>query len=769
MKKITALTLAVLLVLGALPMTGLTGLQSEAKTIASAKGENIFLYAEDTSGKPVLIDILKLEDLKKNAHGQDNGDNYYYSSTDNYPTTQYCEAKGVTIDELLASAAEDSEYAGAQDLHFRAGDAVSFMATDSYGNYTRTWSYEELCGPERYYFEKMYDPEHGWKSSWEMAGEDTSKFGIDLETYNTKYKENDVNYADKKAVLENGVKMPVLLATESFSGRTTTETLVASTEAGIAAQIAANGGRVSGSLKNMLSDDTALRLCIPMSEADLMSAHRTAYDNFKWVYNLKLKMADSRLQARGNVAEPRADFSQSGNTLTISLSCETPGASIYYSFDGAPQQLYTGPVSYDTEGKDLTANPVTVYMTAVKEGYEDAGVVTAKYPQSGVVFKSMYSAMTGQELVFEAENGVTDADWNDWTSSILGITLKTPSGSSYTAVDAGQYRIDSQKKTLTFAADLAREPGAYSFIVASKGFANKRLSVSLKNAAPELKDVTAVLGEAVTISFDNTDYQNSAYLYIQPENGEKQLISTGYVDRSVPGKMTVKAEWFATESCPVKKAGKYTLEVMNNSFAPVSRTLTLTLTEPGRFLDVPENTWFVEAVNWAVDHKVFNGVSDTEFAPDRSMNRAMFATVLWRMNGSPKPEKANAFTDVRAEQWYTDAVTWANEKGFITGYGDGLFGTEDSVTREQIAAILFRYTSQDPEKKESAAVRGDLSAFKDRESISSWAEEAMSWANGIRMINGMGDSLLAPQGLATRAQVATMLMNYSKLDHPDQP
>lgn len=760
MKKLLTMTLAAVLALGTLPLAGLPGWQSQAKTISSAKGDTIFLYAEDATGKAVLTNILKLDDLKTLAHGQENGNNYYYSSTDNYPTTQYCEAKGLTFQEFLDYAAKHSSVADAGSLHFQAGDAVSLMATDSYGNYTRTWSYEDLCAPDRYYFEGLYDSDHGWKTTWEVAGEDTSKFGIDMTTYNEKYKDSDANYADKRAVFETGVKMPVLLATDSFSGRTTTETLVASTEAGIAAQIASNGGKAAGALAHMLNDDTALRLCIPMTEADLMAAHRTAYDNFKWIYNLKLSMGDSRIQSRGTVAEPKADFTQSGNTLTITLNCDTPGAAIYYSFDGAPQQLYTGPFTYDTKGADLTANPLSLYVTTVQEGWDDAGVITIRYPQSGVVFKSLYSAMTGEDLVFEAENGVTDADWNAWASAILGITVKTPSGSSYTAVDAGQYRIDNNQKTLTFSSGLAQEPGAYSFIVSSKGFSNKRLSVSLKNAAPPLADLTAALGSAVTIPFDHQEYQKNAYLYITPEGGEKQLISTGYVDRSHPGQLTIGAEWFALESCPVKEAGTYTLEVMNSSYAPVSQTITLTLTEPGQFVDVPETAWFAGAVAWAVENKVFNGVSETEFAPDQSMTRAMFATVLWRMNGSPEPATENAFTDVLPDSWYTNAVAWANEKSYITGYGDGLFGTNDPVTREQIATILFRYTWQDPEKAALAAIRGNLGAFNDRGELSDWAAEAMSWANGIRMINGMGDEQLVPKGLATRAQVAQIIMNY---------
>ena len=180
------------------------------------------------------------------------------------------------------------------------------------------------------------------------------------------------------------------------------------------------------------------------------------------------------------------------------------------------------------------------------------------------------------------------------------------------------------------------------------------------------------------------------------------------------------------------------------------------------FADVADTDWFREAVDWAVDNNVFNGVSGTQFAPEQPMTREMFATVLWRTHGSPELEGLNPFRDVPADSWYTDAVCWASENGLITGYGGGLFGSGDLVTREQIAAILFRDTMRDPDRTELAAVRGELDTFEDRGEISVWAAEAMSWATGTRLINGMGGGRLAPKGLATRAQAAQIMMNYSK-------
>lgn len=761
MKRAVSVMLAFVMMLTAVPF--LTAQTAEAKTVISAKADQVFIYAEDAQGKDVLMGVYPLSELRELSHQQDNGDNYYYSSTDNYPTTQYCEARGFTIQELVDYVSAHSSAEGASDLSFGSGDTVYLMATDSYGNYTRNWSYDQLYELDRYYFEGIYDKEKGWKTGWEIAGEDNSKFGIDIETYNEKYKSNDPYYEDKKAAFDGGIEMPVLLAVDSFSGRTTTESLNASTEPGIASQIAENGGKAAGCLKNMLTEDTALRLCIPMTEADLMSAHRTAYDNFKWVYNLKFRSAGPAISSEGTVEAPVASFSQSGDILSVSISCPTEGARIYYSFDGAPQIPYTGAVEYDTKGADLTSNPVTIYMTAVKDGYDDAGVVTAKYPSSGVSFKTLYSGMIGSDVVFEAEDSVSGKEWNDWTSSILGITCRKPGGDSYAALDRALYAIDNSARTITFDKSLFADAGSYNFTVMAKGYANKKLSLSMKKGAPELSDVKGVIGNDIVISFDDASYQNSLYLYITPEEGSRTLISSACVDRKTEGQVTLKKEWFDLISCPAKDPGVYQLEAVNNSFSPSSQVITLTLAEASVFEDVNPFAWYAEPVAFAYKHKLFSGIDKTHFAPDSNMTRAMFATVLYRFAETPSVSGENPFTDVKEGQWYTDPVIWANGKNYVTGYGNGLFGTDDPVTREQIATILYRYSKN---TGADVAVEGevDLSRFEDRSQISSYASDAIAWAVDRGIINGMSSTELNPRGLATRAQVAKMFMKFSEIN-----
>jgi hypothetical protein len=174
------------------------------------------------------------------------------------------------------------------------------------------------------------------------------------------------------------------------------------------------------------------------------------------------------------------------------------------------------------------------------------------------------------------------------------------------------------------------------------------------------------------------------------------------------------------------------------------------------FTDVAD-TWYTDAVNFAAGHELFNGVSDSEFAPLNKMSRAMLVTVLHRLEGTPSASNSTSFSDVESGKWYTDAISWANANDIVNGLGDGLFGTNNNITREQMATILYRYTN---EQGMSVSASGDISGFPDGDSVSSYAEEAMSWAIGSGIITGKDSAegtILDPKGNASRAEVATML------------
>ena len=147
---------------------------------------------------------------------------------------------------------------------------------------------------------------------------------------------------------------------------------------------------------------------------------------------------------------------------------------------------------------------------------------------------------------------------------------------------------------------------------------------------------------------------------------------------------------------------------------------------------------------------------ETTFNPDGATSRAMLAAILWRLEGSPVVNYAMDFADVEEGQWYTEAIRWAASEGIVTGYGDGAFGTNDSITREQFAVMLYRYAGAQP-------ASGTLSTFRDGTAVSDWAAEAMGWAVEAGLITGTGDgSTLTPQGQATRAQAAVLLMRWQE-------
>lgn len=766
-KKILTLIILGVLTVGMLPIP------TNAKTASSARADNVFFYAQDMSGKDVLMKVISLDKLKALAHGNgDSGSNYTYSSTDNYPTVQYLEAKGITVQELIDYVKTNSKAEGASGLRYKGTDSMGFMATDSYGNYTRNWTANDLEGVKRYYFEGIYG-EKGWNTGWEIAGEDNAKFGIGLEEYQSKYAGNDRYYADKKAVFAKGVEMPVILATESYSGRTTTEALNASSEPGIASYIAANGGVAAGSLASVLRDETALRLCIGMTESDLMTAHRTSYDNFKWIYRMRLTDKSSTVKSGGSVEAPQAEVKVSGDIMTITMSCKTEGAQIYYSFDGAPQILYKEPVNYNVKDRDLTSAPVTFYMCAVKEGWDDAGIITRKYPYSGVTFQTQYTAALGSNVVFKAESGVSDDDWKKWSSGIMAVSLKKSSGAAYDTLPENSYTINNKTKSIEFPAELFDAAGSYSFIVYAKGFANKKFSISMKKSVPEVKGGDFATGKPVTLTFDDKGYQNGLYIYVINGN-DRTLIPITMLDRTSAGRITILEDYFHSDSGMMNGAGKYKLELTNNSYQPDSQLVDITLTGDADsahtsvkgFTDVRPEDWFSESVAYVTDKKLFNGTGESFFSPHKSMTRAMFVTVIYRLdrqrNGERNDSSENRiiFSDVPTGSYYADAVAWAAKNGIVKGMSRSEFAPDVELTREQLSAILYRYGEYIKFGYNDA---GSLEKFSDAGKISPYARESMRWAVGNGLIKGMKASALIPDGKAERAQVAAIIHRFNEM------
>lgn len=205
-----------------------------------------------------------------------------------------------------------------------------------------------------------------------------------------------------------------------------------------------------------------------------------------------------------------------------------------------------------------------------------------------------------------------------------------------------------------------------------------------------------------------------------------------------------------------KGNGKYTFR-MPASKVTVEAVFTEILPEPLPFIDVDEDAWYADAVRYVYEHDLMAGYGGDLFGPNDELSRAQFCQIIYNMEGQPAVTGRSAFTDVADGAWYANVVTWAAENGIVVGYGGGLFGPEDNITREQFAAILYRYAQA---KGYGTTASFDLSAYGDVSDVSAWAISAMQWACGKDIIIGTSPTTLAPQGTATRAQAATMLQRF---------
>lgn len=175
-----------------------------------------------------------------------------------------------------------------------------------------------------------------------------------------------------------------------------------------------------------------------------------------------------------------------------------------------------------------------------------------------------------------------------------------------------------------------------------------------------------------------------------------------------------------------------------------------------KFNDVSANDWFASAVDYVTGKGMMNGTADNTFSPKANTTRGMVVTVLYRLENQPSTSAAS-FTDVASGAYYANAVAWANANGIVSGYGSGKFGPNDKVTREQLAAILYRYAQY---KKYDVSGAKSLDGYTDAQSVSSYAVPALQWANAAGIVTGKSGSKLDPKGNATRAEVAAMLMRF---------
>ena len=345
---------------------------------------------------------------------------------------------------------------------------------------------------------------------------------------------------------------------------------------------------------------------------------------------------------------------------------------------------------------------------------------------------------TSGEKKYNVTLDYADGDTKDSVYTVTEgteLTLPTPSRSGYTFEGwyDGSSRVSSPYK-VTKDVILTAE---WDYNGSSSSSGSTRYTVSVEdtdNGSVEVSPTRASKGSTVTVTVKPDEGYELDELTVTDKNGESV-------------KLTDKGD------------GKYTFK-MPASKVTVEAVFTAAKVEGLPFTDVTSGDWFYDAVAYVYDKGMMEGTTDTTFAPAMNLTRSMIAQVLYNLEERPEAPGAAGFPDVAADAWYADAVNWAAARGIVKGYDTGAFGPEDSVTREQLAAILYRYA----QAKGYDTTQGGMAVreFSDSASISDWAQEAMAWAVNAQVLSGKGNGVLDPQGTATRAEVAQMLMNFGE-------
>lgn len=550
------------------------------------------------------------------------------------------------------------------------------------------------------------------------------------------------------------------------------------------------------------------------------------------------------------VATPSLSLS-GGNyasTQSVTLSCTTPNATIYYTTDGSipsdfTSTAYTAPIEVSST-TTITAKafpPASVSMAsseAVSETYtintqqpEPSAVATPTFSPAGGAFTSAQSVTLSCSTVCAIiryttnGNGPTEAS----TAFVAGTSIAV---SSTTTIKAKAFKdgmtaseVVSATYTITTAPgpDPDPDPTVYPVVEGgqgewTEGSANglmirvngdysKFQSVAINGNTIGTDKYTSASGSTIitlkasyletlnagqyTLRVNFTDgYAQTSFTvahttpYIpSPSYDYFTITATAGEGGTISPSGTVSVREGRDKTFTITPNSSYVIsdvlvdgvsiknELLSNTytFENVYRnhTIRVTFIEESKvnpdtgagnpFIDVDTDDWFFEDVMFVYDRGLMVGTSDTTFEPLSTTTRAMIATTIWRMDGSHTVSGTSGFPDVADGKWYTDAITWAKQNEIAGGYDNGLFGTNDPVTREQLAVFFYRYADY---KGYDMTITGSLDRFTDKGDVSEYAADAMRWAIGSGLIEGKGSNILDSQGEATRAEFAAMLHRF---------
>lgn len=335
-------------------------------------------------------------------------------------------------------------------------------------------------------------------------------------------------------------------------------------------------------------------------------------------------------------------------------------------------------------------------VTGLAAGETLGGTISMKYQKDGVDATPDVTKTGTYDIVISGATAPAGGNYNDvvFTAGTLTISNKPSSGGG----------------------------GVSTYSITAEPTEHGTISVSPKNASK---------GTTVTVT-------------VKPDEGYELDALT--VTNSSGKAVTV-----------TEKDGKYTFTMpaskvsVKATFKEAEKPITMP------FTDVVEGAWYYDSIKYVYSNGMMVGTGDTKFSPNATTTRGMIVTILYRLEGEPAVSGASSFNDVAEGKYYANAVKWAAENEIVGGYGNGQFGPEDPITREQMAAILYRYAAF---KGFDMTKTADLSKFTDSGKISDWSKAALSWANAEGLVNGKGGGILDPLGNATRAEVSAILYRF---------
>lgn len=502
---------------------------------------------------------------------------------------------------------------------------------------------------------------------------------------------------------------------------------------------------------------------------------------------LKLKNPNYRFCTVGTNWEP-------GDTIILYVTCYENGMNevdLYLEGDSSPLETFEGDREYEytRQGIVPTARDLTTLYTKGTNTDHSITSFTAHFHavQEGTAFSGthLYN-QTNSQLTADALKAIAPTELGVYSFVINGYSKDTKT-----------YCYSSRRYSIV----MGNPKGEPTFDKVSSGveLSTITLSGSMKNAAGievagtfswDDGDQTVERGKSYAWTFtpDDTDHYNKATgtAVVWPSSsggGSSSGRFTVSVDSGKNGSVTVspkRAEKGDTVTITVKPnegyeldklvvtgknggeiklinegGGKYTFK-MPASRAEIEASFAKIEAEPKLpFADVSSGDWYYDAVVYVYKNGLMDGTGPAAFAPTTVLTRSMAAQVLWNLADSPAVPGTAGFTDVPSDAWYAGAVNWSAARGIVTGYSTGAFGPEDAVTREQLAAMLYRYAGT-PEPT------GSLDGFNDKDAVSDYAADALCWAVDEGLLTGKGGGWLDPAGTATRAEMAAILMRFTE-------